>query len=420
MPSTTRDNRADARDVDLSGSFDTRVHLRNARRQAVERALDEILIVDVDAHHYETEAWSEIAEYLEDPVLRHLATAGGHPSAASYGPFLPSPGGAQQDLAGRLPRYRLRRHEQLEGEAQREPGLRTAGLAGRAMDMLSIDYQILFPGLMLNLGMHPQREFEIAVSRAYARWLTERVLPADPRLRTMLYLPFNDPAESLRLVQEFADVPGVVGFMVTATRNRAVHDNAYLPLYGELERRRLPLGFQAGYSKADRSMEQLNRFLSVHALGFVFSNMVHLTNWVINGLPVRFPGLDVVWIESGLAWVPFVMQRLDHEWRMRSSEAPMLSRAPSSYIREMYFTSQPMERSDNLDLLKTTFAEIDAEHRLLYSSDYPHWDFDVPAVIYDLPFLSEQAKRRILGLNAAELFGLPRVPRTMPAAAAPA
>jgi hypothetical protein len=39
-------------------------------------------------------------------------------------------------------------------------------------------------------------------------------------------------------------------------------------------------------------------------------------------------------------------------------------------------------------------------------SDYPHWDFDVPARIYDLPFLAEEQKRAILGANAMPLFGL--------------
>jgi uncharacterized protein len=50
---------------------------------------------------------------------------------------------------------------------------------------------------------------------------------------------------------------------------------------------------------------------------------------------------------------------------------------------------------------------IATENRLLYASDYPHWDFDLPSTIYDLPFLSEQAKHNILGGTAARLFKLP-------------
>jgi predicted TIM-barrel fold metal-dependent hydrolase len=90
---------------------------------------------------------------------------------------------------------------------------------------------------------------------------------------------------------------------------------------------------------------------------------------------------------------------------MRSSEAPMLKRKPSDYMREMFFSSQPMEITD-FGALETTFRMIKAESQLVWSSDYPHWDFDLPSSIYDLPFLKEQAKRNILGGNAAKLFNL--------------
>jgi len=79
---------------------------------------------------------------------------------------------------------------------------------------------------------------------------------------------------------------------------------------------------------------------------------------------------------------------------------------PSDYIRDMYFTSQPMEMVDNRKALELTFELVNAETQLLYSSDYPHWDMDLPSTIYDLPFLSQQAKRNILGENARKLFKL--------------
>jgi predicted TIM-barrel fold metal-dependent hydrolase len=99
------------------------------------------------------------------------------------------------------------------------------------------------------------------------------------------------------------------------------------------------------------------------------------------------------------------MQRLDHEYLMRVSEAPLLTRLPSEYIAEMYYTMQPMEAT-NLKLLEGTFEAIRADTQLLYASDWPHWDFDVPAKVFDLPFLDERAKRNILGLNAARVFNL--------------
>jgi predicted TIM-barrel fold metal-dependent hydrolase len=91
---------------------------------------------------------------------------------------------------------------------------------------------------------------------------------------------------------------------------------------------------------------------------------------------------------------------------MRSSEAPSLKRKPSDYMREMYYTSQPMEMIGNMTMLEETFKMIAAETQLLYSSDYPHWDMDLPSTIYDLPFLSLPAKKNILGENARKLFKL--------------
>jgi uncharacterized protein len=222
----------------------------------------------------------------------------------------------------------------------------------------------------------------------------------------MLYLPFNTPKAAEAMVRRFLGASGVVGFLVTSTRYQPVHANEYMRLYSILEETGMPIGFHAHHNWNNEYTRQLNRFLSMHAISFVLSNMVHLTNWVINGLPERFPRLKVLWIESGLAWVPFLMQRLDHEYLMRVSEAPLLKRLPSEYIRDMFFTMQPMERT-NLKLLEGTFEAIQADTQLLYSSDWPHWDFDVPARLFDLPFLDDRAKRNILGYNASRVFNLP-------------
>jgi hypothetical protein len=64
-----------------------------------------------------------------------------------------------------------------------------------------------------------------------------------------------------------------------------------------------------------------------------------------------------------------------------------------------------MEMTDMLGL-KDTFRQIKADTQLMYSSDYPHWDFDLPSTVYDIPFLSEEARKNILGGTAAKVFNL--------------
>jgi hypothetical protein len=383
--------------------FETRRHLEHARRQAEERGYDDVLIVDADAHHYESESWPDIAKYIEDPTIRYRAMHGAAAGTARAAMRAVMPTSAlDQSNSGRYLRYPRRRLETADADVPRD-----VALVRREMDSIGIDYQIVFPTPLLELGLHHDSRMETALSWAYTRWMTEEILPYDDRIKTMVLLPFNDPGASLRTIETFADRPGVVGFMVTSARYRPVHDNAYVPVYRALEERGLPLGFHAAIMGHDRIYEGMNRFLSIHALGFVIPNLVHLTNFVVNGIPERFPDLKIILIESGLAWLPFIMQRLDHEYLMRSSEAPLLKRLPSEYIREhFYFTTQPMETTDRR-ALELTLEMIDAKNRLMFASDYPHWDFDLPSQVYDLPFLTGETKRRILGLNAADVFGLP-------------
>lgn len=400
---------------DVTGEdYDTRVHLAHAREQALQRRYHEFPIVDVDSHHYETESFQEIAAYITDPVLRHEALFQGMARGG-----ISSVDGSFQEIAGRIIRYPSRRREKVPPSPHRD-----ITLMHRWMDAMGVDMAVMFPTPMLNLAVCPRVELEVALAFAYDRWLCETVLEHDPRIKSMLYLPFNDPAACVRIVEEFGDHPGCVGFMVTATHYKGVYDNAYAPLYAAMQERRLPLGFHAIFNWGDQGLRLTNRFIGVHALGFAWHNMLHMTNWVTNGMPERFPGLKTVWIESGLAWVPFLMQRLDNEYMMRPSDCPELRKKPSDYMREMFFTSQPMEMVDNRAALEVTFDMINAETQLLYASDYPHWDMDLPSTIYDLPFLSDTARRNILGGNALRLFGIEPVlsdwkrGRTAPAAAA--
>ena len=384
---------------ELTNESDTRDMLAHAARQARERNFSDYFIVDVDAHINEGPAWRDIIAYIEDPVHRHNAEELDR-RGTMYQVY--TEGGTYvQNVIGRIVDS-----GGMDGRVEAgDAGARYTTLARRAMDTIGIDAMVLFPSMFLQLGLTHDIEAEAQLAYAYDRWFTETVLSEEPRIMSLLYLPMGDPDQCLRIIREFGGKKGVIGFMITSLRHQPVHDNAYIPIYRELEDRQLPLAFHAGPTWRDRWMQTVNRFAGVHAISFVLCNQVHLSNWILNGLPERFPNLKVIWVESGLAWVPFMMQRLDHEFLMRQSDAPLLRRLPSDYMREMYYTTQPLERQ-NLDLLAATFKAINGSTQLLYASDWPHWDRDFPAALYDLPFLDETAKRSILGENARRLFRL--------------
>jgi uncharacterized protein len=384
--------------AEITVKTDTRDILAHATIQA--EALEDYFLVDLDAHVTETSFWSEIIELIDNDVIRQMGQAMASRPGVSTALLNAQPGVAFQNVYGRIPHQLALSESVADGE-----GHHFTQLARRAMDAMGLDYQVVFPTPMLVLGMHPQDDIEAAVGRAYNRWLIERILPEEERIKGLLYLPFNSPQACQDIVRDFGDAKGVIGFTITSTRNKPVHHDQYMKLYAMIEETGKPLAFHSGFHWGDPSFLQLNRFISMHALSFVHYSLIHLTNWIINGLPERFPKLKLVWVESGLAWIPFIMQRLDHEFMMRVCEAPMLKRPPSEYIREMYFTSQPLEKN-NMQLLQATFTAMRAETQLLFASDWPHWDFDPPSSITTIPFLDEQAKRNILGLNAARIFNL--------------
>jgi uncharacterized protein len=377
--------------------FDTTTMLEHATQQAIQRRYEDFFICDVDGHHYESGSYAKICEYIEDPVMRDQAKYQG-----MGGGGIASSRGGYQELMGRVTRYPGRRKEKTPSGL-----LRDIALTKRWLDAIGIDVVCLFPTPMLSLGLTPRKEVEVALARAYNRWLCEEVLAQEPRIRSSLYLPLNDPEATYQVVKEFGGKKGVIGFTIVAPHYKAVYDNAYIKTYSLIEEMGLPLVFHGAFAWGeDQSIGLCNRFLAVHALGFSWFNILHCTNWLVNGMPERFPKLKVAWVESGLAWIPFLMQRLDNEWMMRSSEVPLLKRRPSDYMREMFYSTQPMEMVHNREALELTFKMINAETQLMYASDYPHWDMDLPSTIYDLPFLGEQAKRNILGGNAKRFFNL--------------
>ncbi len=374
--------------------------LANARKEAELRGLFDVPIVDCDCHVYETTAMAEIAAYVDNPAVRR--------PFERYSQFMLAHAFLPGNLGDRMVAGRIKTDlDQVLPAGHYEGMHRIAAGLLNSMNHMAIDYSILFPTPMLTLGTHPQLEVEVELARAYNRWLVDRVLPASPRIKTMAYLPLSDPDASVEFIEEFADKSGVLGFMVTAVRYQPIHQNRFMKVFAALNERAIPLAFHSGPNWSDRPFEQLNRFLGVHALGFPFYAMIQLTNLVLNGIPERFPKIKFLFMEAGQAWVPLLIARLDNEFRQRSSEAPLLKRLPSEYIREMYFTTQPLEQFENPEHTRAMFEVMNGESQLLYSSDYPHQDFDLPTQIHDLRFLSEESRRAILGGNAMRLFGLP-------------
>ncbi|MGH3501428.1 MAG: amidohydrolase family protein [Nocardioidaceae bacterium] len=388
--------------------------LHNAVREADRRDLRRLPVVDADLHLHGLGDPGEVQRYLTNPNLRRLFTrwdslipqprsdrrAAGRikitpesdPSAGALGPAIPQTGSSSQGT----PRT-------ARPSGSPHP---TAATMLASMDRLGIDHAVIVHTPLLCLAQHPEVEVETELAWAFARWLVDDVLADTTRLHTLLYLPITDPDESVRFIEEFAGKPGVAGFVITALNYLPLHRNIYMKVFQALDERAQPLAVHATHNWEERPFNLMDRFLGAHALGTPFYGMVHLFNAVTSGIPERFPNIRWIWMEAGQSWATFAASRLDSEYRQRPSEAPLLTRLPSDYMRAMHFTTQPIEDALTDQQTRIFFDYMNGRHTYLYSSGYPGPDFDLPGRVWDLPYLSEEEKRAILGSNAADLFGI--------------
>jgi predicted TIM-barrel fold metal-dependent hydrolase len=91
--------------------------------------------------------------------------------------------------------------------------------------------------------------------------------------------------------------------------------------------------------------------------------------------------LRFVLLESGVSWLPGFIWRAVKTWRGVRAEVPWVNRSPAEIIRENFRISiQPFDAAD-AHVVQRIVEQIDADHMLLFASDYPHWQFEGDAVM---------------------------------------
>jgi hypothetical protein len=178
-------------------------------------------------------------------------------------------------------------------------------------------------------------------------------------------------------------------------------------LYAEAQRLDVPVGVHAsGTDLSIQGTEPFPKFIQAHTISHLSGQLRQITSILFSGVLERFPRLRIAFLEAGVGWVPYFLQRMDEEFEKRGHiEARELRRKPGEYVRDcqVYFSCEADEVG-----LRFAVDHLTAD-RIMYASDFPHWDHSYPRSVKELAEredLTGDHKRKIFADTARAFYKL--------------
>lgn len=248
----------------------------------------------------------------------------------------------------------------------------------------------------------------IIIASAANDYFIDEWLPVDKRLRYAIVVPSQDPnaaAREIRRVGKHAQVCAVaVPPIAMALGNRY-----WWPVYEAAQEFDLPVflhvtGAEGIYAGAPMPAGGLPDTYIERYVTLSQAAEANLTSLIMNGIFERFPRLRVLFVEYGFIWPLPALLRMDRLWRGLRHEVPWVKKSPVDYVNEhVWFTTQPIEEpADPRDLEK--LVRMIGVENLCFSTDYPHWDNDMP--MQSLRMLSPSDREKIMCRNARYVLRL--------------
>jgi predicted TIM-barrel fold metal-dependent hydrolase len=348
-------------------------------------------VIDCDIHPSMT-SWTEIQPYLEKRWIEHLANYGSH-LRHTFSEALSHP--RMSPDAARVDAY---------PEEGGPPGSSLDLMRKQHLDPNGVEIGMLIP-LRSNPGSQRNLDFGAALARAMNIWQIERWIKNEPRLRASVLVAQEDTLAAVEEIELRASDPNFTQVLILPRTDEPLGRRRYWPMLEAAARNNLPIAVHVGGTNGHPSTAGgwPSYYMEEHHA--VAQNMQSvLTSLVFEGVFERYPTLRVVIMEGGLGWIPALRERMDKHWSRLRSEVPHLKRPPSEYIKEnVWFTTQPMEEPANSAELTELFDRVGWD-RMLFSTDYPHWDFDDPRYAFKA-HLSEAQRDQLLYRNAQAFYG---------------
>jgi predicted TIM-barrel fold metal-dependent hydrolase len=361
------------------------------RAHVAPRSAAALAIADCDIHPYPKSIKKELFPFLEKRWQDHYDTYGMlRRQGFQGGPAYPK---GQPDAARR----------DAYPPSGGKPGSDLAFMRAQHLDPHNVRLGILNP-LQSGQGLQ-NADFAAAYCRAVNDWQVAEWTSREPRLKASVMTHYEDGVGAAAEIERHAGDRNFAQVLVLSRTAEPLGQRRYWPIFAAAQDSGLPVAVHAfGYGGWPITSGGWPSFYIEEMVGHAQACQSVLTSLVIEGVFERFPRLKIVLVEAGFAWVPPLAWRLDKLWHRMRDETPHLKRPPSEYIRQhVWLTSQPMEEPQPRKHLLDTIEWIGWD-RLLFATDYPHWDYDDPA--HALPAgVAEEQRRKFFCDNAMQVYG---------------
>ncbi|TMK59265.1 MAG: amidohydrolase [Actinobacteria bacterium] len=384
--------------------------------------LSGLKVVDADTHLIEVgDLWTSRAPAGVEDRVPHVEDVGGEPTWVMEGtPLGPAFRGSVIARDGAKTDTVVARRDFLLEDVHQGAFDISARLA--MMDQAKIWAQVVFPN---NLGLGGQSVANATTDRAllttcveiYNDFTAEMQEQSGGRLLPMAVMPAWDVGDCMREARR-AHSLGFRGVNITADPSDQgapdLADRAWDPLWGVCEELALPVHFHIGNS--DTAMSFYDKYFwpsqtenvqwAIGGTMLFIGNARSIVNIICSGMLERHPGLQIVSVESGAGWFPFVLEALEYEMHENApADFAQLSLTPLEYFQRQIYATTWFETRDLAYLVGRL-----GEDRILFESDFPH-----PTCLYPDPLknasenmrdLSPTAIEKILSGNACRLYKL--------------
>jgi predicted TIM-barrel fold metal-dependent hydrolase len=278
----------------------------------------------------------------------------------------------------------------------------------RNADQDGIAQMVFYPSFGLRAPSIETREIAVGFCDLYNDWVADWCRRGAGRFHGVAVAPIEWVDEAIAVLRR-AKARGLVCAMVPpALKTRNLDHPDLDPFYAAAVDLDLPLGVHGapGIHLPKIGVDRFSNYIQVHCVSFPFDQMTAMTALVSGGVFDRHPKLRVAFLEAGVGWVPYFVDRMHEHFEKRGDWIPNgWRRDPRHYVEagNVWVSCEPEEP------ILSAVAEILGPDFIMYASDYPHWDGDWPESTKPLRTrtdIDDGLRAKIAGGNARRFYGL--------------